>query len=187
MAISVEGFVIVSADGRLTDASRRQPDELRFEADHRFFVAGLKNAALVVHGRNSGDGDPRKRVRRRLIVTRSIAALAPSDDIPQTTYWNPGGASFEAAAEAAGITEGTAAIIGGPSVYGLFLDRYDAFWLTEAPRVFLPDGELAFPDAQGKHPRDVLTAHGLSPGKPRVLDAAHDVTVTPWRRAAYAS
>jgi hypothetical protein len=28
----------------------------------------------------------------------------------------------------------------------------------------------------------VLAAHGLKAGQPQILDAAHDVTVTPWRR-----
>lgn len=182
MAITVEGFVIVSADGRLTDATHQQPDALRFKADHRFFVEGLKRASLVVHGRNSGDGDPRKRVRRRLIVTRRIAAIAPADDIPESFFWNPAGATFNAAAAEAGVTDGVAAIIGGPAVYGHFLDRYDVFWLSEAPRVHLPGGELAFPDARGRHPREVLAAHGLVAGEPHILDAASDVSVTPWRR-----
>jgi len=182
MPIKVEGFVIVSADGRLTDATNQQPDALRFKADHRFFIDGLKRAALVVHGRNSGDGDPRERVRRRLIVTRSVAALAAADDIPQAVYWNPAGASFEAAADAAGIAEGSAAIIGGPEVYGLFLDRYDVFWLSEAHRVRLPDGQPCFPGVPAKSAHDVLASHGLKASETRVLDADNDVTVTAWRR-----
>ena len=182
MAITVEGFVIVSADGLLTDASHQQPDALRFKGDHRFFVDGLKRAALVVHGRNSGDGDPRKQVRRRLIVTRKVERIEPAGDIPQSFHWNPAGIAFEAAAKMAGVTEGAAAIIGGPEVYSLFLDRYDIFWLSEAPRVQLRDGDLAFKDAAGRHPRDVLGAHGLEPGEPLTLDAEQDVTVTPWRR-----
>ena len=182
MPIKVEGFVIVSADGRLTDATHQQPDALRFKADHRFFVDGLARAALVVHGRNSGDDDPRKPVRRRLIVTRSVAALASADDIPQATYWNPAGASFEAAAEAAGVADGSAAIIGGPEVYGLFLDRYDVFWLSEAHRVRLLDGQGCFPGVPERSPHDVLASHGLKASETRVLDAENDVTVTAWRR-----
>ena len=182
MPIKVEGFVIVSADGRLADATNQQPDALRFKADHRFFVDGLKRAALVVHGRNSGDGDPRERVRRRLIVTRSVAALAAADDIPQAVYWNPAGASFEAATDAAGITEGSAAIIGGPDVYSLFLDRYDVFWLSEAHRVRLPDGQPCFPGDPAKSAHDVLASYGMKPSETLVLDAENDVTVTAWRR-----
>ena len=183
MPIKVEGFVIVSADGRLTDATHQQPDALRFKADHRFFVDGLTRAALVVHGRNSGDGDPRERVRRRLIVTRRVAALAAADDIPQAIYWNPAGASFEAAADAAGITEGSAAIIGGPDVYGLFLARYDVFWLSEAHRVRLPDGQPCFPGDPARSAHDVLASHGLKASETRVLDAGNEVTVTAWRRS----
>ena len=182
MTITVEGFVIVSADGRLTDASHQQPGALRFKADHRFFVDGLKRAALVVHGRNSGDGDPRKIIRRRLIVTRQVDRVEPAGDIPQSFHWNPANVSFDRAAEAAGVTTGTAVVIGGPEIYSLFLDRYDVFWLSEAQHVDLPDGDLAFKDAARRHPRDVLAAHGLTPGEPLTLDAAHDVTVTPWRR-----
>jgi dihydrofolate reductase len=183
MPIKVEGFVIVSADGRLTDATNQQPDALRFKADHRFFVDGLKRAALVVHGRNSGDDDPHERVRRRLIVTRRVVAFAAADDIPQAVYWNPAGASFEAAADAAGITEGSAAIIGGPEVYGLFLERYDVFWLSEAHRVRLPDGQPCFPGDPAKSAHEVLASHGLKPSETRVLDAENDVTVTAWRRS----
>ncbi len=29
---------------------------------------------------------------------------------------------------------------------------------------------------------EILAAHGLKPGETRTLDAAHDVTLTPWRR-----
>ncbi len=183
MPIKVEGFVIVSADGRLTDATHQQPDALRFKADHRFFVEGLARAALVVHGRNSGDDDPRKRVRRRLIVTRRVAAFAVADVIPQAVYWNPAGASFEAAADASGIADGSAAIIGGPEVYGLFLDRYDVFWLSEAHRVRLPDGQPCFPGEPTQSAHDVLASHGLTASETRVLDAENDVTVTAWRRS----
>ncbi|QUS39749.1 dihydrofolate reductase [Tardiphaga alba] len=183
MPITVEGYVIVSADGRLTDATNQQPDALRFKEDHRFFVDGLKRAALVVHGRNSGDGDPRTCVRRRLIVTRSVAAFALADDIPQAVYWNPAGASFEAAADAAGIADGSVAIIGGPAVYGLFLDRYDVFWLSEAHGVHLPDGQGCFPGVPAKSPHEVLASHGLTASETRVLDADNDVTVTAWRRS----
>ena len=36
---------------------------------------------------------------------------------------------------------GTVAIIGGPAVFEMFMDRYDTFWLSQAPRVRLPGGE----------------------------------------------
>ena len=47
-----------------------------------------------------------------------------------------------------------------------------------------PDGEPCFPGVP-----DALAAadpcrHGLRAGEPRMLDAAYDVSVTPWRRSA---
>jgi dihydrofolate reductase len=182
MAISVEGFVIVSAEGHLTDATHQQPDALRFKADHRFFVDGLKRAALVVHGRNSGDGDPRTQVRRRLIVSRSVTAFEAAADIPQSFFWNPSGMDFKAAAAAAGVSEGMAAVIGGPSVYALFLDCYDIFHLSQAPRVRLPGGQPVFTSVPERTPQQILGSHGLVASEVRVLDRDHDVTVTAWRR-----
>jgi len=33
-------------------------------------------------------------------------------------------------------------------------------------------------------PHRILSSHGLKPGTPQLLDAAENVTVTPWRRSA---
>ena len=98
------------------------------------------------------------------------------------TLWNPAGASFEDACAHAGVRGGTAAIIGGPIVFGMFLDRYDIFWLSEAPHVVLPDGEACLPGVPENSPQAVLAAHGMEPGEVRILDAANDVRVTAWRR-----
>ena len=79
---------------------------------------------------------------------------------------------------------GTVAIIGGPDVFGMFMDRYDTFWLSRAPRVRLPGGEPCFPGVPEHSPQDILVAHGLKAGDALILDAAEGVSVTPWRRAA---
>ena len=79
---------------------------------------------------------------------------------------------------------GTIAIIGGPDIFGMFLDRYDTFWLSQAPQVHLPGGEACFPGVPQKTPQEILAAHGLHAGEAQILDRAHDVRVTPWRRAA---
>jgi hypothetical protein len=91
-------------------------------------------------------------------------------------------ASFEAACEYAGVRAGTVAIIGGPGVFGMFMDRYDTFWLSQASRVQLPDGEPCFPGVPARSPQDILAAHGMRPGESQILDAANGVSVTPWRR-----
>ena len=97
---------------------------------------------------------------------------------------NPHGAPFEDACRFAGVPSGTVAIIGGPAVFGMFMDRYDTFWLSQAPRVRLPGGEGCFPGVPERTPAQILAAHGLKAGAPQMLDAADDITVTPWRRAA---
>jgi hypothetical protein len=96
--------------------------------------------------------------------------------------WNPANAPFEAACDHAGVHEGTIAIIGGPDVFDMFMDRYDTFWLSQAPNVNLPGGEPVFAGVPEKTPQEVLSSHGLKPGQDLVLDAANGVTVTPWQR-----
>ena len=183
-ALRIEGYVIVSADGMLANADGVMPGELKFDADNRFFTAALDRADLVVHGRHSQEDQPNSPRRKRLILTRKIASLAPDPDNAKATLWNPTGASFEDACAHAGVRDGTAAIIGGPGVFGMFLDRYDTFWLSEAPHVTLPDGEACFPGVPEHTPQAILAAHGLQPREVTILDADHDVRVTAWRRSA---
>jgi dihydrofolate reductase len=180
----IEGYVIVSADGMLANAARLMPDELHFEGDKRFFTAALDRADLVVHGRNSHENQPNSPQRMRIIVTRRTGAIAPDPSNPKALFWNPAGASFEAACDAAGVRSGTIAIIGGPDVFAMFMDRYDTFWLSQAPRARLPGGEPCFPGVPGRSPQEILAAHGLKAGAAELLDPAEDVSVTPWRRIA---
>jgi dihydrofolate reductase len=185
-ALLIEAYVIVSADGMLANADHVMPDELKFEADQRFFSSGLDHADLIVHGRRSFEDQPNSSQRRRIVLTRTIEAIAPDPSNPKATLWNPAGASFEAAHEAAGVGSGTVAIIGGPGVFGMFLDCYDTFWLSEAPRVRIPGGQPCLPGVPAQTPQQVLAAHGLLAGTAKILDAANDVRVTPWRRVASA-
>ena len=183
-ALRIDGYVIVSADGMLADATHVMPDALKFEGDKRFFTSALDRADLIVHGRHSYEDQPNSPRRQRIILTRSIAAVAPDPSNPKATLWNPAGASFEAACEHAGVRSGTVAIIGGPDVFGMFMDRYDTFWLSQAPLVRLPGGEPCFPGVPERSPQEILAAHGMQAGDARILDAADDVSVTPWRRPA---
>src|SRR4051812_32923225 len=113
-ALRFEGYVIVSADGMLANAQNLMPDELKFEGDKRFFSEALDRAALIVHGRNSYEDQPNSPQRKRIILTRRVAALAPDPSNPKAVHWNPLGASFEAACAEAGVASGTVAVIGGP-------------------------------------------------------------------------
>jgi hypothetical protein len=182
-ALRVNGYVIVSADGMLADAARVMPTALKFKGDQEFFNTALDRADLIVHGRHSHEGQPNSPKRKRMILTSAVAVLAPDPANPNATLWNPAGATFEAACERASIYSGTAAVIGGPNVFGMFLDRYDTFWLSQAPHVRLPGGYPCLPDVPARSPQAILAAHGLVAGEAQILDVAHEVTVTPWRRA----
>jgi dihydrofolate reductase len=180
--LRIDGYVIVSADGMLANAAHMMPDELKFEGDKQFFAAALDRADLIVHGHNSYEDQPNSPQRKRIILSRRIGAIAPDPSNPNATLWNPAGATFEAACDRAGVRSGTVAIIGGPDVFGMFMDRYDTFWLSQAPWVRLPGGVPCFPGVPAHPPQEILAAHGLKPDEARILDSAADVRVTPWRR-----
>jgi hypothetical protein len=183
LSFRFEGYVIVSADGMLADADHVMPDSLKFGGDKLFFEQSLDRAALIVHGRHSHEQQSNSAKRKRLILTRKTKTLTVDPEMPNATLWNPAHTSFGEACAFADVASGTVAIIGGPLVFDMFMDRYDTFWLSEAPHVRLPGGEGCFVGVPGRTPREVLAAHGMKPGASYVLDAAHDVTVTPWRRS----
>ena len=181
----VEGFVIVSSDGMIAQADGAMPLAIRNDADQEFFQAALDRVAVVVHGRHSHEGGPRAAARKRIILTRRTAAIAPDPDHPHSVLWNPAGAPLKAAIAALGAGDGTIAIIGGTEVFSMFLPRYDAFHLSRAARAEIPGGLPVF-EGVGPYatPEDVLARHGLKPGSPRVLDAAAGVTLVTWEHAA---
>src|SRR3981189_2279109 len=109
----------------LANADHVMPDELKFAGDKAFFSSGLDCADLIVHGRHSHEEQPNSPPRKRVIVTRSIAARAPDSTHPRASLWNPDGASFAAACDFAGVASGTVAIIGGPAPLGVFLGHSD--------------------------------------------------------------
>jgi dihydrofolate reductase len=179
----IEGYAIVSTDGMIADASGAMPDSLRFDADQRFLQTNLDRAAAVIHGRHSAEGGPHAAQRKRLIVTRQVAAVAPSSDNASALLWNPSGATLDKALEALGVTDGTIAVIGGPDVFSMFLPLYDAFHLSRAARVTIPGGLPVFTEVgPNATPEDVLARHGLKPGPRRDLDASAGVTVVTWTR-----
>jgi hypothetical protein len=180
--LRIDGYVIVSADGMLADAGGVMPEALKFEGDKQFFNAALDLADLIVHGRHSHEGQPNSPHRKRIVVTRTVSGIADDPSNPRATLWNPAGAPFEAACDRAGLHAGTVAVIGGPSVFDMFMDRYDTFWLSQATKVRLPGGKPAFSSVPQQTPQEVLAHQGLKPGESQTLDGPNGVTVTPWRR-----
>ncbi len=177
-----EGCAIVSADGMLADASGNQPEDLIVEADQRFFESKLDGVDLIVHGRNSYEGQRNSPNRKRVYATRRIAAIEPHPENPNAVRWNPAGASIEEAAARLGVRTGIVAVIGGTDIFDLFLPRYDVFWLTLAARIRLPGGVPVFSGIPPKTADDILRSHGLAPAETRTLDAARDVGLIKWVR-----
>jgi dihydrofolate reductase len=179
----IEGFVIVSSDGMIADAKGVMPESIRNDADQKFFQAALDRVAVVVHGRHSHEGAPRAPKRKRIVLTRHIAALAPDPAHSHSLLWNPAGASLEQALEALGAADGNIAIIGGTDVFSMFLPLYDAFHLSRAAHATIPGGRPVFSEVgPGTTPEQVLGRHGLRPGPRRDLDPAAGVTIVTWER-----
>jgi dihydrofolate reductase len=178
----IEGYAIVSEDGMLADAAGVMPHSLKFDADQAFFEKGLDGVDVVVHGRHSHEKQRHSDLRRRLILTRSVSAIAADPSNKKALFWNPAGASLEQAMAVLGVAHGRVGVIGGTEVFGLFLDRYDIFYLSRAPGVRLPGGRPVFPEVPAKTPEDILTRHGLEPGRRQILDAEKELAVVSWCR-----
>jgi dihydrofolate reductase len=179
---TIEGYAIVSEDGMLANAEGVMPPSLQFEADHDFFERGLDGIDAVVNGKHSNERQANSPLRRRLVVTRRAAALAPDPANERVRLWNPARATFEQALAQLGLSGGRIAIIGGTDVFGLFLDRYDVFFLSRAPGVRLPGGRPVFPGVPAQSPEAIMASHGMDPGPQKMLDAARSIGVVAWRR-----
>jgi dihydrofolate reductase len=178
----IEGYAITCLNGAIADATGAMPDALKLEADQDFFEKALDGAAIVVHGRTSHEGQPNSPQRRRLVLTRRVKALAPNPNNTNARFWNPSGASLEAACAAVGCRAGRIAVLGGPEVYNHFLEiGYDSFYLSCADKVRLLGGLTMFPPGRlSRSPEKVLAGAGLKAGKSQRL--GNDVSLVEWRR-----
>src|SRR5450759_2689704 len=129
----IEGYAIVSGDGMLANASGIMPDQLKYEADQRFFERGLDGVDVIVHGRHSHEQQRRSDLRRRLILSRQIQSVAADPSNKKAMVWNPAGATLEQALMVLDVADCRIGVIGGTDVFSIFLDRYDAFPLSRPP------------------------------------------------------
>ena len=166
----------------LANDSGIMPDSLKFEADRLFFERALDGVDVVVHGSHSHEQQPRSSLRRRLILTRQIPGIAAHPSNEKALLWNPAGASFDAALAALGTPNDTIGVIGGTDAFGLFLDRYDFFYLSRAPNVRLPGGRPVFAGVPARTPEKVLLSNGLDRGPRQVLDPATGLVMVSWQR-----
>jgi hypothetical protein len=182
----IEGYAIISSDGMIADAQAAFPPALVFEADKQFYARELDRVDIVIQGRHSHEGQANSSLRRRLILTRRVAGIAPDADYPKSMLWNPAGASLVEACAALGVSAGALGIVGGVDVFDLFLTvGYDAFHLSRAGKVQLPGGVPVFSQLRsGRSPEDVLGLFGLKPGPAQVLDEANAVTLVTWTRGS---
>ena len=166
----------------LANAAGIMPDSLKFTADQHFFETGLDAVDVVVHGRHSHEQQPHSALRRRLILSRRILAITADPANEKALIWNPAGASFEEALAALGEPNARVGVIGATAVFGLFLDRYDVFNLSQAPGVRLPGGRPVFPGVPTRTPEAVLTANGFEIAQRQELDPAAGLAVVSWQR-----
>jgi dihydrofolate reductase len=117
-------------------------------------------------------------------LTRQSPSIAADPSNEKALFWNPAGASFEQALTLLGTPAGSIAIIGGPDVFAMFLDRYDVFHLSRAPDVRLPGGRPVFPEVPSRTPEEVLASHGLDSGQRQILDPAKGLAVVSWQRSS---
>ena len=180
----IEGYAIVSEDGMLANSAGVMPNSLKFKADQAFFERGLDSVDVIVHGRHSHEQQRHSDLRLRLILTHRVPTVAPDPSNKKALFWNPAGASLEQAMAVLGVPDGSVGVIGGTDVFGLFLDRYDVFYLSRAPGVRLPGGRPVFPEVPIRTPEEVLERHGLEPRRHQILDAEKAIAVVEWRRSA---
>ena len=179
----IEGYAIVSADGMIADGHGVMPVSIRNDADQHYLQAEMDRAAVIVHGRHSHEGGPRAAGRKRLVVTRQIAGIAPDPSQPHALLWNPAGAGLAQAIDALAVEAGPVAVIGGTEVFDLFLPLYDVFHLSRATRARIAGGRALFSTAGPTVTVDeVLRQHGLRPTAPRDIDGAAGITLTDFKR-----
>jgi dihydrofolate reductase len=182
----ITGYAIVSSDGMIADAHAFMPDSLKIEADKEFFSRELDHVDMLVHGRHSHECQTNSPLRRRLILTRNAAGIAPDYEYPNALLWNPAGASLEAACRALGLTSGVVAVLGGTEAFDMFLGvGYQTFHLSRVDNVKLPGGRPVFsPVGPHRSPEDLLAHFGLEPGPTQSLDPAHALSLVTWTRKA---
>ena len=67
------------------------PNSLKIDEDQRFFEDSLNRCDVVVHGRMSYEGQANSPRRKRIILTRKVAATAPDPANPNSDLLESGG------------------------------------------------------------------------------------------------
>jgi dihydrofolate reductase len=179
--VEIHGYAIVSDNDRIADATGRTPDVLRNDADWAYFQAELNRCDVTVLGRLGHEANPNPRNRMRMVLSSSSRGIERRVD---GWWWNPQMLPWSAAIRTVLPHGGRVAVPGGRQVFDLFLEiGYDAFHLTRAEGIIVPDGIPLFSQCDaGKSAEAVLAGAGLKPGARRVIDPAGPVSLVVWRR-----
>lgn len=179
--VEIHGYAIVSDNDCIADAAGRMPDALRNDADWAYFQAELNRSDVTVLGRLGHEAHPNPRGRMRMILSSSSQGIEKRAD---GWWWNPEKLSWEDAIRRVLPHGGRVAVPGGRQIFDLFLAiGYDAFHLTRAEGVVVPEGVPVFSGCDtGKSAETVLCEAGLKADAKRVLDPAEPVSLVVWRR-----
>ena len=179
---SIEGYAIVSEDGMLANAAGVMPDSLKFEADQAFFERGLDGVDVVVHGRHSHENQRHSDLRRRLVLTRSVPAIAADPSNRKAPFGIPPGLRLSKPWLCSGCRRAPLVSSAEQKCSDYFWIGMTSFYLSRAPGVHLPGGRPVFPEVPAKTPEDVLAHHGLKPGQRQVLDMEKGLAVVSWEQ-----
>jgi len=173
----IEGYAVVGDNDCIADAAGAMPESLKNDAEWKFFQDGLDAADVTVLGRRSHDVTPNHRLRRRVVLTRSVSDVERNDLI---VFWNPEGATLEAALAAFDDNVTHLAVAGGRDVFDCFLTgphHYTTFHLSRIRGITHPGGVGVFSeiDAKRQTAEQVLSASGYIPGPTKTLDRGVDV------------
>lgn len=184
--VEIHGYAIVSDNDCIADASGRTPDMLRNDADWAYFQAELNRSAVTVLGRLGHEANPNPKSRLRMIVSSSSSGLEQRGD---GWWWNPERLPWTQAIQTVLPKGGRVAVPGGRRVFDLFLDTgYDAFHLTRAEGIFIPNGVPVFSGrSDDTRAEAILSERGLSPDSRQILDPTGPVSLTIWRNGSQAS
>jgi hypothetical protein len=181
--LDITGYAIVSDDDKIAGADGLTPASLRNEKDWELYQRAQEVADIVVFARRSHEFEPNIHKSVRLVVSRDAAGL---ERRPDGWWWDPRRTTWEEVAARVLPAGGVVAVGGGQVVFDLFLTiRFGGFHMSRAHGVELPGGRSVFSACdKGVPAATVLEQHGLSLSKTILLDPAHKVEMTVWRRVA---
>ena len=156
----------------IADENCLMPNSLKFEADQRFFESELARVDVVAHGRKSHEGMESSASRRRLLMTRSVASLAPEPSAPNAFLWNPGrGFAGERLRSVFGLPSASSrSPAERPPTISFSIATTKFTFAARARCDYLAVRRFSRAWTQGRSPADVLRSHGLEPEPARTLD-----------------